>query len=275
MCARACSGASSPILITNDDGVSSPGLLELKRALEGLGELLVVAPSREYSCIGKAITVGRPIKVEEVELADGTQAYVVDGTPADAVIIALDKLLKCRPRLLVSGINLGPNLGLDDALDSGTLGAAYEASLRGVPSIAISYCAPRKGAEDEVDVEGLREAAKVARAVVEEVLERGFPRGVDVISVNVPHGFRAGGAPIRATRLSAKPYRELHVESSDGYVTRGWELDVYPEDEEGVDVEAIRRGEVSITPIRLALSASPKKVERVVRGVLRRLSRGT
>ena len=261
--------------MTNDDGVRSLGLLELKRALEGVGELLIVAPSREYSCIGKAITVGRPIRVEEVELADGTPAYAVDGTPADAVIIALDKLLGRRPRLLVSGINLGPNLGLDDALDSGTLGAAYEASLRGVPSIAISYCMSRRGAEDEVDVEGLREAGKVARAVVEEVLESGFPRGVDVISVNVPQGFKASMGLVRATRLSAKPYRELHVESIDGYLTREWGLDVYPEDDAEADVEAVRRGEVSVTPIKLALSASPREVEGVVRGVLRRLNIGT
>ena len=248
------------ILLTNDDGPLSPGLIAAKSVLAELEEVRVVVPRREQSCIGKAITAGRPVKVEEGRMLDGTPATVVDGTPADAVLIAFNKLLKLRPRLVVSGINLGPNLGLDDALDSGTLGAAFEAALRGAPSIAISYCMERGGREEVVE-EDLREAGEVLRRVAKLILEGGMPKGVDVVSINIPRGFKLGSSPVRLTRLSKKPYRDLHVEVEGGYVIKQWGLDVYPVDEEDTDVEAVRRGELSITPISLRLPCRRKGCE--------------
>ncbi|RLF15734.1 MAG: 5'/3'-nucleotidase SurE [Thermoprotei archaeon] len=264
MLGRESSGINASILLTNDDGVFSPGLLAIKRELEGLCEVLVVAPQREQSCIGKAITAGRVIKVERVKLSDGTVAYSVDGTPADAVLIALNKILERKPTLLVSGINLGPNLGLDDALDSGTLGAAFEAALRGVPSIAVSFCMARRGLDDKVDSEGLAVAAKVARRIVEEVLRRGFPRGVDVLSINVPQGSKLGLTPVRLTRLSTRPYRDLHVEDVEGYRIAAWGLDVYEDDEPSTDVGAVKEGAISITPIKLRLPSRRRGLEWLV-----------
>jgi len=255
------------ILLTNDDGLGSPGLLAAKRALAQLGRVKVVVPLREQSCAGKAITVGRVVRVGRARTPDGGLATVVDGTPADAVLIALNKLVKRRPRLLVSGINLGPNLGLSDALDSGTLGAAYEAALRGIPSIAISYCMER-GEGEELSEEELREAGEVLRRVASHVLRHGLPRGVDVVSINVPRGFKLRSSPARLTKLSSKPLKDLHVEAEGGYVVKAWGLDLYPGDVEGTDVEAVRRGELSITPISLRLPCMRKASEPLLKALL-------
>ncbi|RLF09198.1 MAG: 5'/3'-nucleotidase SurE [Thermoprotei archaeon] len=251
------------ILLTNDDGPGSLGLTIAKRALLELDDVVVIVPTREQSCIGKAITSGRVVKVGEARMLDGTLVAVIDGTPADVVLIAFNKLLKQRPRLLVSGINLGPNLGLDDALDSGTLGAAFEAALRGVPAIAMSYCMER-GEREELIEEDLEEAGEVLRRVARFVLEEGMPRGVDVLSINVPVGFKLSSTPIELTRLSSKPYRDLHVEVEGGYVIKYWGLDIYGRDVEDTDVEAIRRGALSITPIALRLPSPRKSCRRLL-----------
>ncbi|RLF11723.1 MAG: 5'/3'-nucleotidase SurE [Thermoprotei archaeon] len=253
------------ILLTNDDGIRSPGLLAARKALEELGKVMVVSPDREYSCIGKAITAGRVIKVRKTRMADGKLAYAVSGTPADSVLIALNKLLRRKPRLLISGINLGPNLGMDDALDSGTLGAAFEAALRGIPSIAVSYCMVR-GEGEELVIDDLSAAAEVTKRLAESVLKNGMPRGVDVLSVNVPKGFRLGSTPVKVTKLSLKPYRDLHVEEDGGYIIKSWTLDVYPDDP-GSDVEAVKEGALTITPIKINFPCKLKGLETILRSL--------
>jgi len=126
------------ILLINDVGIQSSGLLALKWKLSKFGK--VIAPKEEISGIGKAITTSKHVRVEETELNDGFKAYATDGTPADAYLLAVNKILKHKPDLLVAGINLGPNLEIDDFLISGTLGAAIEAAIHGVPAISVSYC---------------------------------------------------------------------------------------------------------------------------------------
>ncbi|MEM4700167.1 MAG: 5'/3'-nucleotidase SurE [Candidatus Nezhaarchaeales archaeon] len=239
------------ILLTNDDGPGSVGLEVARRYLSRVDEVFVVVPAREQSCVGKAITARGVGRVARAEAADGTPLVLVDGTPADAVLIALNKLLKRRPRLVVSGINLGPNLGLEDLLDSGTLGAAIEAALRGVPSVAVSYCIER-GDGAEVAEGELEEAGELLRRVAELIVKGGMPRGLSLLSINVPRGFKLGSSPVALTRLSTKPRRDVHVEADGGYAVGRWGLDVYPRDREGTDVEAVRRGALSITPISLA-----------------------
>lgn len=254
------------ILLTNDDGPSSPGLLVARDVLASLGRVKVVVPLREQSCMGKAITVGRVVRVGRARMLGGGLAVTVDGTPADAVLIALNKLIKHRPRLLVSGINLGPNLSLSDAFDSGTLGATYEAALRGIPSIAISYCVER-GRGGEPSDEDLAEAGEVLRRIASYVLKHGLPRGVDVVSINVPKGFKLGLSPVKLTRLSSKPLKDLHEEVDGGYAVKTWSLDLYPMDVEGTDVEAVRRGELSITPISLRLPSMRKGSEDLLKAL--------
>jgi len=177
------------IMLTNDDGIQSPGLLALKKELEPLGEILVVAPKNERSGIGKAIS-SHQIKMMKTKLSDGSEAYAIGGTPADAYLLAKYKILGAPPELLVAGINIGPNLGIDDFFTSGTLGAAVEAAIHGTAAIAVSYCLEKylEGQDKAslVTMEDLKLAAKIARKVVEHVLEHGMPTDVDIISINVP-----------------------------------------------------------------------------------------
>ncbi len=243
------------ILLINDDGIKSVGLLAMKRALDDLGDVFVIAPERERSGIGKAITCGGQVRVYDAALLDGSHAYAITGTPADAFMIAVRKLLGRRPDLLVSGINLGPNLGIDDLLNSGTLGAALEAAIHGVPAVAVSYCMSVTASGDEkrrVTLEELEATVEVARRVVRYVLERGMPEGVDIISINVPRGARLGN--VKATSLSYKSYGDIYVKTGDGYHISGWALDMYPDDEPGTDIHAVKvEGAISITPICLRL----------------------
>ncbi len=125
------------ILVTNDDGVDAPGLLALKKALEPLGEIAVLAPDHNWSAAGHPRTMHKPLRVEEVRLADGSIAYASNGAPSDCVALAVLGFFPRRPDLVVSGINLGGNMGYDITY-SGTVAAAIEAAIFGIPAIAVS-----------------------------------------------------------------------------------------------------------------------------------------
>jgi len=240
------------ILLVNDDGVYSPGLLTLKREIQNLGEITVVAPSKERSGIGKALSCNL-VNVRKVSLADSSEAYAIDGTPADAYFIATHKILREKPDLLVSGINLGPNLGIDDFFTSGTLGAAIEAAIHKVPAIAVSYCMKRVAdIEDEflkVNMAHLLLAAKIAKKTAEYILKNGMPPNVDIISINVPE--KIVSLSFEATTLSYKGFMDLHVSRKGGYIISQWTLFDYPNDMEGTDIYTIKDGKISVTPIKL------------------------
>lgn len=241
------------ILLTNDDGINSPGLLTLKRELEGLGELFVVAPENERSGIGKAISSSL-VKVRELTLADGSKAYSITGTPADAFMLAKYKILGEDPDLLVAGINLGPNLGIDDFFTSGTLGAAIEAAIHGVPAIAVSYCIERffEGQDKAslANMEVLELTAKIAAKTAEYLLKYGMPFDVDIISINVPE--KISSVDFEATTLSYKGYLDLFTKRGEGYIIDQWVLADYPDDVKGTDIYTVKkRKRISITPIKL------------------------
>src|SRR5918996_3385427 len=161
------------ILVTNDDGVRSEGLHELARAMARFGEVTIVAPHLEASAIGHALTLRRPLRLQEVE----ARTYEVDGTPTDCVNIAITQILQEVPDLVVSGINKGYNLG-DDVTYSGTVAGAMEGALLGIPSVAISL-------ERAADTYDFKPAGSVAMQVVERVMARGLPVRT-FINVNVP-----------------------------------------------------------------------------------------
>jgi 5'-nucleotidase len=255
----------STILLTNDDGIYSVGLLTLKRHLETLGNVIVVAPKEEKSGIGKAIST-RHIQVDKTVLEDGSEAYAVDGTPADAFLIATFKLLKKPPDILVSGINLGPNLGIDDLLTSGTIGAAIEAAIHRIPAIAVSYCMEKITGQNEKNMpknlKDLEIAAKITRKIVEYVLAKGMPPEVDVISINVPQN---ASEEIEVTELSYKGYHDIFTQQGNGYVIKSWILTDYPEDKPGTDLHAIKKNRhVSITPIKLELTHNTKNLDNLL-----------
>ncbi len=260
----------STILVINDDGIQSIGLTTLRDRLEKLGNVIVVAPQHERSGIGKALTTDL-VKIIETRLRDGSKAYATTGTPADAFFLAVNKILKHMPNLLVAGINLGPNLGIDDLLNSGTLGAALEAAIHHVPAIAVSYCIPeiseKMSEKEEVTMKDLELSATLAEKTAKFVLEEGMPPDVDIISINVPE--RAESKKIRVTSLSYKGYDDIYVEQTEGYKITSWALTGYPDDEPGTDLHALKKEKcISITPIKVGFYHKTKELE----GLLKTLS---
>ncbi len=242
------------ILLVNDDGIQSIGLLTVKKRLEKLGEVIVVAPENERSGVGKALTAYEPVKIMETQLGDGSKAYAITGTPAEAFLLGVNKILKRSPDLVVAGINLGPNLGIDDVLNSGTLGVTLEAAIHQVPAIAVSYCKQKIGDQpnwkDKVTSEELEPTAIIAQRAVENVLKNGMPRDVDIISINVPEGTKP--RKVKSTSLSYKGYGDIYTERKEGYKIGSWFLASYSDDEPGTDVYTVKKeGCISITPIKV------------------------
>src|SRR6187401_3385795 len=169
------------ILVTNDDGITAPGLLALAQEMRKLGKVTVMAPDRNWSASGHVKTMERPLRVREITLADGSAAFTSDGAPSDCVALALLGLIKEKVDLVVSGINPHANLG-HDVTYSGTVTAAMEAVIAGVRGIAVSLDSP-EGYKEALDYST---AAIVARRVAEQVLKDGLQKGV-VLNVNVPY----------------------------------------------------------------------------------------
>jgi 5'-nucleotidase len=232
------------ILVTNDDGVQSPGLLALRRALDQVADTVVVAPERNWSAASAARTLYDPLRIDPVQMADGRAARVCSGTPADCVGLALLGFLQRRPDLVVSGINIGPNLG-NDVSYSGTVAAAREATVMGIPAIAVSLDGTR-----ESDFRPAAEiAAKIATAAVEHKLTSEI-----VLNVNVPQGPIKG---IAVTRLGRRIYRdELTVRHDPRGRPYYWLGGGAPEGDlaDGTDTAAVTNGYVSVTPVHFDLT---------------------
>jgi 5'-nucleotidase len=213
-----------------------------------LGQVSVVAPDAERSAVGHAITTHTPLRVKEVALEEGRIGCAVNGTPADSVKLAVGAILKNRPDLVVSGINLGPNTATN-VIYSGTVSAATEARILGIPSIAISIGAFKDPLWET--------AARFAIRVAEQVLVRGLPPKV-LLNVNVPNLPAAEVKGVRVTRQGDSAYEELFdVRSDPKGVPYYWAAGSYrmSDVEEGTDALALDRGYVSVTPVTFDLTA--------------------
>lgn len=240
---RAAQTPSQPyrILVTNDDGVRAAGILAVAQALQAVGEVSIVAPATNQSGKGHSITIDDPIYVDSVTLAGDLEATSVSGTPATTVKVALGALLKQRPDLVVSGINRGWNLGAVTYV-SGTVGAAREAALAGIPAIAASLSAAETN---------YAPAAQVVRQVVEMARKTGMERGV-FLNVNIPAGPRTAIKGIQLTRQSALTGVE-RFEDQRSPRGRRYFWSVWNEptgDSEGTDVWALEHGYAAVTPLR-------------------------
>ncbi len=258
------------ILLINDDGIHSSGLIAIKNKLAKLGKVVVVAPNNEVSGVGKAITSTRHVRMEKVELGDGSEAFAIDGTPADAYLLATNKILKLAPDLVVTGINLGPNLGIDDFLNSGTIGAALEAAIHGVPAIAVSYCKKeiddQKADKSKITVEELELAADVGQKVATHVLEKGMPAKVDILSINVPED--ADCTRLKVTSLSYIGYGDLFTKEEDGYRIVHWRLADYVDSGPDTDVHVVKdEGCISVTPIQLRLGHNKEALNKMLQEI--------
>jgi 5'/3'-nucleotidase len=240
------------ILVTNDDGVNAPGLFALAQEMRKLGQVTVLAPDRNWSASGHVKTMHRPLRVTEVSLADGSPALASDGAPSDCVALALLGLISEKVDLVVSGINPNANVG-HDVTYSGTVTAAMEAAIWGLPGLAFSIDPPDYPIE-KVDYQT---AARIAGKITRQVGLHGLPKGT-LLNVNIPgfpeqdiHGFQI-------TRQGLRVYRDQLDKRSDPrgkpYYWIGGEAPTgIPE--EGTDVGALAAGYVSITPLDLDLTA--------------------
>ncbi len=245
------------ILVTNDDGVTAPGLLALVQALRPLGRVSVVAPDRNWSASGHVKTLHRPLRVKEVTLADGTPALASDGAPSDCVALALLGLLPETVDVVVSGINPNANIG-HDVTYSGTVTAAMEAAIWGIPGIAVSLDSPDKRQSALRAAWDYTAAARVAREIVGRVMETGLPKET-LLNVNVPYLPYEEIRGIRPTRQGLRVYRDALVRRLDPqgrpyYWIGGEPPTGIPED--GTDFGALKQGYVSVTPLQLDLTAS-------------------
>src|ERR1700678_1227692 len=225
------------ILLTNDDGIQAAGLRALVPALQDIGTVTVVAPSTERSAAAQSLTLRQPIYCDQI----GEREYAVEGTPADAVILAFHTLLPQKPDLVVSGINRGGNMG-ENIYYSGTVGAAMEGAINRVPAIAVSLSCKK-----DCDFSA---AAEFTRVLAPLVLQEGLPKGV-MLNVNVPAKWKGG---VRVTRQSSKITRNLLTPGQD---PRGrkyfWlhEQQLVDGIEPDTDMAAVRDGAISITPLEL------------------------
>lgn len=229
------------ILLTNDDGYRAEGIRAAWEALEGLGELWMVAPERERSAVAHCISLHKPLRVRE----HGERQLWCSGTPTDCVYVALHHILPRKPALVVSGINEGANLA-EDVTYSGTVAAALEGVIQGVPGVAASLT----GIRDGKDFGG---AKVLLRKVVEDVLSRGLPPQT-LVNLNVPTGYDAARG-LRVTKLGHRHYGRCCVESTDprgrSYVWIGGSSAKHEPHVPGSDTAATDDGVASLTPLRV------------------------
>jgi 5'-nucleotidase len=240
------------ILLTNDDGIFAPGLAAIYRELQHLGEVKVVAPESEQSAVGHAISLATPLRVKEVALEDGGQGWAVGGTPADCVKIALAELLPEAPDLVVSGINLGPNVGIN-VLYSGTVSAATEASILGVKAVALSLNSYDPAAD-------FLAAAFLARQVLARVLKwQPWSNGI-CLNVNLPALPPDQVKGLKITRQETGPLVE-HFERRVDPRKRVYywlaEINERREPDLETDYGALAAGFISLTPIHHDLTHYP------------------
>ncbi len=240
------------ILVTNDDGVYAPGLFALVQEMRKLGNVTVLAPDRNWSGGGHVKTLDRALRVKEVRLADGTQAFAGDGAPSDCVALATLGYFKEPIDLVVSGINAGANLG-HDVTYSGTVTAAMEAVIAGIPGIAVSL-ETLDGHVGEMDY---GPAARAASQIVQQVIENGLSHEI-LLNVNVPF---LANEKIRGIVLTRQGLRVYHSRLDERIDPRGkpyyWIGGDAPTGvpERGTDVGALAEGFVSVTPLQLDLTA--------------------
>ncbi len=231
------------ILLTNDDGVHSEGLLALREIFAKTNDVCVIAPESERTCVGHAITLHKPLRIRKI--ADST--YASNGSPADCIYLGIKAILKKKPDMIISGINKGPNMG-QDVNYSGTVAAAKEGAFLGIPSMAVSICARERFLFDD--------AAVITQRIVDIIKNKAFIDGtfLNVNIPNLPHN-RLNGFMV--TKLGKRIYNDEVIERVDPrgniYYWIGGNSEGY-EEMRGTDFYAVEKGYISITPLGLDMT---------------------
>jgi 5'-nucleotidase len=240
------------ILITNDDGIYAQGIFVLCQELRDLGEVTVIAPDRERSAVGHAITISDPLRVWQVEREGKFFGYAVNGTPADCVKLAINALLEEKPDILISGINHGPNTGTN-VIYSGTVSAATEGTILGIPSVAISLDASHGENPD------FTYAAKFTHKLAVKIVEEGLPKGT-TLNVNIPALLEHQIKGVTVTRQGNLKFTDTFQMRTDPrnrlyYWLTGEKVEVEPNgEEEEIDHLVLRQHKISITPLQYDLT---------------------
>jgi len=235
------------LLLTSDDGIDAPGLLALRQALAELGDVSVVAPEHNWSAAGHSKTMHKPLRTRPARLADGSEALVTSGSPSDCVALVLLGLLGRRPDLVLSGINLGANVG-QDVTYSGTVAAGMESVIGGVSAVAVSL--------DTYEPGDFRPAARFAAHLARQMLGARLGKPL-LLNVNVPARPEAAIRGVQITRLGQRTYHDFLLQRADPrgrpyYWIGGDPPTGVPE--EGTDIGALAQGYISVTPILLDLT---------------------
>ncbi|HTZ18843.1 MAG TPA: 5'/3'-nucleotidase SurE [Dissulfurispiraceae bacterium] len=231
------------ILVTNDDGVYAPGLAALQKALAGFGDVYVAAPDRERSAVSHALTLHRPLKAEELR----ERVFSINGTPTDCVALAVHKILPRKPDLVASGINRGANLG-DDVSYSGTVSAAMEGTILGIPSFAISLAGERPFLYDS--------AVPFAVEVAGYILDTQLPYDT-LLNVNVPNVPKEALKGVRITKQGKRIYDNAIQDIYSPWGEKHYWIgggQTYWEHGEDVDIQSVMEGYVSVTPVHMDMT---------------------
>jgi 5'-nucleotidase len=232
------------ILVTNDDGINTPGIHALAKVMGDIGDVYIVAPDRERSAVGHMLTMHRPLKADELR----ERVFSVNGTPTDCVAIAVSKILPRKPDLIASGINRGANLG-DDVTYSGTVSAAMEGTLLGIPSFAISLAGDKPFHYDVAEPYAL----EIARYIIEKKLPDDT-----LLNVNVPNKAREALKGMRITRQGRRSYEnsihEIYSPLGEKHFWIGGGKPLWEQGGVDMDMHAVMEGYVSVTPVHLDMT---------------------
>jgi len=236
------------ILVTNDDGITAPGIRNLVEAIADLGQVVVVAPDSPQSGMGHAITIGKPLRLHKVKAIEGVECWQTSGTPVDCVKLARDKVLHRKPDICVSGINHGANHSIN-VIYSGTMSAAMEAAIEGIPSVGFSLLDYNFDADFTI-------ARKVARAITKRMLAERMPDHT-LFNVNIPKVDEAG---FKGMKLCRQAYAKWEEEFDERLDPRGeqyyWMVGRFVNLDKGTgtDVAALKEGYASVVPVKFDLT---------------------
>ena len=241
------------ILITNDDGVSSSGILAAKKAIDKIADVTIVAPTNQQSAIGRALTLFSPLRINKVSLYDDSTAFSVSGTPADAVQLGILEIMDEKPDLVISGINVGHNTGKLELTTSGTISAAMEAASMGIPAIAVS----QQVTDDEMKFErkvnlNYEFTQKILLKIVKKILKKGLPKETDLLNLNIPS--HPKNEEIKITKLGERMYTPIIHKRTDPrgkpyYWIGGESFENDPKGTDGYCMKILKQP--TLTPLKL------------------------